>query len=323
MPAMTVRHTDHPAAEVLRVLAVSRSSGALEIRGTPSGTIFLHEGEVTYAEAPGIPVIRESSLAGLSDLRLQSTIHSSIVEAGLTLLTGPRMDGERPLFRSGRRHWTGLICRLEVDRLLAEIEEHLSSFAGSGVGVDDEVQLCRLPRGTTAVLSRQQWALAAEMSGRQTTRSLAWRSGRTLTATIDTVASLVIAGVARLDQSGFAADDTVPIATVPVSSVPVSSVPVSSVPASSVPASSEPGSRSAARAGRPRREPVLRRVEPVGLTSRPEARLPHRVRGATALPSVSGSTRTEAAAGSGSGPEVEADGRRALAARLLEGLRRL
>jgi hypothetical protein len=200
---------EHPAVDVLRVLAVSRSSGSLEIRGTPGGTFFLHEGDVTFAEVVGIPPVLD---VGGADWRLSSAIRETIIDTGLALLTGPDPDAERPLFRPGRRHWTSLICQLEVEWLLAEIARRLTDFTGLGVEPDDDVRLCSLRPGRAVVLDREQWVLAARMSGPQTARSLAWRSGIPIGATISNLASLVAAGVAQSTTGADAAAPASPAA---------------------------------------------------------------------------------------------------------------
>lgn len=296
---MTSTQAEHPAAEVLRVLAVSRSCGALEIRGTPSGTIFMHEGEITYAEVLGIPLVPEPAA---DDSRLQSTIREFIVEAGLTLLTGPNPDGERPLFRLGRRHWTGLTCRLGVDSLLIEVAQQLAGFAGLGVNPDDEVELCGLTPGRTTVLSRQQWALAArlsggaEMPGPQTARAFAWRAGAALSVTIVNLASLITAGVARLVSPGpnRAAPFAAPLEVGLSAGEPLAG---ESLAGDSLAA----GSRSS------------------GSPGPPSIRLTQRVRGATSPPAVAPDDHR----GTNSESEAASEGRQALALRLLEGLRRL
>jgi len=192
---MTVQETEHPAVDVLRVLAISRSSGALEVRGAPGGAFFLHEGEVTYAETLGVPPIPES---GGSDPELPSMIRSTILEAGVEMLSGPQTAAERPLFRPGRRHWTGLRCRMAVEHLLAEISDLISSFARHGVRPDDEIRLCWLPRGRNVVIDAQQWAITGRLTGAQSPRTLARRSGLPLTATLTSIAALISAGVAKL-----------------------------------------------------------------------------------------------------------------------------
>ncbi|HST83628.1 MAG TPA: hypothetical protein VLL08_17990 [Kineosporiaceae bacterium] len=269
---------EHPVADVLRVLAISRSSGALEVRGARGGTFFLYEGDITYAEALDLP---PAKVFDADDPQLPSTLQSAIVEAGLALLAEENVDGERPLFRPGRRHWSGRLCRLRVDAFLSEITQRLARFTELGVEPDDQVQLCRLAPGRMAVLSRRQWALAAELGGAQTARALARRSGSPLSVTIETVASMVVAGVVQR---------------------PPTARQVSVQPA---------------RVATPVRKAVVR--APVGRESElPEARLPHRVRGATSRTAQGPEYRPRLPP-----HEDEAAQGRALALRLLEGLRKL
>ncbi|GAB3264877.1 DUF4388 domain-containing protein [Kineosporia babensis] len=202
---MTVQQAEHPAIDVLRVLAISRSSGALEVRGVPGGAFFLHEGEVTYAETIGVPPIPETSQA---DPELPGLIRSTILEAGVEMLSGPRVEGDRPLFRPGRRHWTGLRCRIAVEHLLAEITDLIGRLRRLGVDPDDEVQLCWLPRGRTVVIDAQQWALTGRLTTADSPRSLARRSGIPLTATLASIAAMISAGVARLVHHDGPVQDT-------------------------------------------------------------------------------------------------------------------
>lgn len=293
---MTARQIEHPVADVLRVLAVSRSSGALEIRGVRGGTFFLHEGDITYAEALGVPPAEELDTA---DPWLPSTIQSSIVEVGLTLLAGDSADGERPLFRPGRRHASGRMFRVEVNSLLTEIAQQMEKFTKLGVEPDDEVQLCGLPPGRMAVLNRQQWALAAEMFGPETARSLARRSGAPLSVTIETVASLVEVGVVERGT------------------------PAPVMPAS--PLARDQDYREQDFRKSAFRDPATPR--PVS----PEVLLPHRVRGSTPLPlpppsapmSAPAKQRSSEARPGMAPLQDEMADSRALALRLLEGLRRL
>lgn len=195
---MTVQETEHPAADVLRVLAISRSSGALEVRGVPGGAFFLHEGEVTYAETAGVPPVPETVE---TDPALPSMIRSTIVEAGVEMLSAPRVENDRPLFRPGRRHWTGLRHRFAVEQLLAEITDLLAHFTRLGVTPDDEVRLSWLPRGRTVVIDSQQWALTSRLTSAQSPRTLARRSGIPLTATLTSIAAMIASGVAKLVQA--------------------------------------------------------------------------------------------------------------------------
>jgi hypothetical protein len=273
--------------DVLRVLAVSRSSGALEIRGTRSGVFFLQDGSVTYAEALGIPPEQKFAVG---DPRLRSSIEKCILDASVMLLTGDIQNTERPLFRPGRRHWSGNTCSIDVDRLLVGVERQITRFTGLGVEPDDEVRLRGLPLGRTVTFSRAQWALAAELSGPQIVRSLAWRLGLPLGVVVPNVASLITAGVLE------PADHP----TVPTPPPPAPGL-----------GSGRPPPPPPAPPPEPRREPPQDR------------HLPHREPGSTPLPQL----RTGRPVPPFSAAEMEkidemADAR-ALALRLLEGLRRL
>jgi hypothetical protein len=189
---VTARRLEHPVADVLRVLAVSRSSGALEVRGLLSGTFFLNAGDITYAEASSVPLVEE---VDVTDPQALSMIRSSIVEAGLTLLAPESAEGERPLFRPGRRHWSSGVIRIEVESLLAEIAQQEQVIAGLGIEADDEVQLCGLPAGRSVGFSRRQWDVATKVHGRQTGRSLARASALPLATVIENLAALLALGV--------------------------------------------------------------------------------------------------------------------------------
>jgi hypothetical protein len=277
-----MRPIEHPIADVLRVLAVSRSSGALEIRGVRGGTFFLTGGDITYAEALGVPPAEELDDA---DPRLPSMIRSSIVEAALSLLGGETVDSERPLFRPGRRHWSGRACQVAVEALLSEIAVLMDDFDRLGINPDDQVQLRELPRGRTVVLSRRQWGLAAELIFPQTARSLAWRSGTPLGLTIETVATLLVAGVVERGE---------PVAKPVPSSVRRTEQPVEETPS---------------------RRPVRRRGS--------EGKLPNRVPGATSVPPVAPVPAVAPRSGPPRSSQWNEPDGRAVALRLLEGLRRL
>jgi hypothetical protein len=207
---------DNPAADVLRVLAVSRSTGALDIRGVPAGTIFLHEGDVTYAEAPGTAVPEPAVTPG-RDPAFGEAVRAAVFETGLLLLTAPRGRGERPLFRPGRRHWTGATCRLGVDAVLSEVERRAARLADLGVPPDAEIRLRGLRRGRRVVLTAEEWRVVTALDGVGTPRALAWRSGTSLTAAVRAVASLVQSGICQAVPE--AVPETVP-ETVPDVPVP-------------------------------------------------------------------------------------------------------
>jgi hypothetical protein len=282
---------DNPAADVLRVLAVSRSTGALEIRGAPAGTIFLLDGDVTFAEAPGSPAVPEpGSLAGQA---FDAAVRDAVVESGLILLTAPAR--ERPLFRPGRQYWTGHSFRLGVDAVLSEVERRAARLADLGVEPDAGIRLRGLRRGRPVVLTAEQWGLVAALDDVETTRSLAWRSGTSLTAAVRAVASLLRAGVC---QAVSPPPPPVPAAPPPVPAPP----PVAPAPAAVV-------------------TPLPRR--PRGRTQLPPG--PHRPGGPSRSVAPSGSVGLagpRAAVPTG-WADFRDEGRVVLAERLLAGLRRL
>ncbi|MBT0767305.1 DUF4388 domain-containing protein [Kineosporia sp. J2-2] len=318
---MTVQETEHPAIDVLRVLAISRSSGALEVRGVPGGAFFLHEGEVTYAETIGVPPVPETSEP---DPELPSMIRSTILEAGVEMLTAPRVEGDRPLFRPGRRHWTGLRCRVAVEHLIAEITDLVTNFRRLGVGPDDEVRLAWLPRGRTVVIDAQEWALTGRLTGAQSPRSLARRSGIPLTAALGSIASLIASGVAKLVHS-----ETGDVVTVPPApaDLPRPQAPETgpletdrAVSASSILTASKPITTPPAPDRLPRRRPRTAETDPD--VPRPdEATEPPPEPPSRPAPGLS---RPDAPPRPASLPEgLDPDSRVAIAMRVLEGLKRL
>ncbi|GAB6900294.1 DUF4388 domain-containing protein [Kineosporia succinea] len=310
---MTVQETEHPAADVLRVLAISRSSGALEVRGVPGGAFFLHEGEVTYAETAGVPPVPETVE---TDPALPSMIRSTIVEAGVEMLSAPRVENDRPLFRPGRRHWTGLRHRFAVEQLLAEITDLLAHFTRLGVTPDDEVRLSWLPRGRTVVIDSQQWALTSRLTSAQSPRTLARRSGIPLTATLTSIAAMIASGVAKLVQAD--PNPTTPTAPPAPQTRPQApdtgpletdrAVSASTILTASKPIGPPPEQLPRRRPRTPDATPGLG-ADPAGSTTTPPP---------PPAPEASAPPRPVASPG-----ELDPDSRVAIALRVLEGLKRL
>jgi len=298
----------HPAVDVLRVLGVSRSTGAVELRGEPGGTIYLHEGDITYAEAPGTPRVLEPGVTDRVDYA--AAVRAAVLETGLILLTAPYRATDRPLFRPGRRHWTGLACRLGVDDVLASVARAAAGLASLGGGPDGEVRTCALPRGGQVVLSAEAWEVVAGLDGVTTPRRLAWRSRLPLTTTVRVVASLVEAGVCAPVPTGSPATGPPPTATGPP---PATEPPATDAPASStsppVPPPDGPAATSPVRSAALATSPAAT-TAPVPAA----AALPRRAPGGTGVPA---STLPAA------GPLGGDDANRLMAQRLLDGLRQL
>jgi hypothetical protein len=318
---------EHPAADVLRVLAIGRSTGALDIRGEPGGTIYLHEGDVTFAEGPGTPRVLQPGVTDRQDYA--AAVRAAIVETGLILLTAPHRTADRPLFRPGRRHWTGLACRLGVDAVIAEVERRAAGLAMLGVGPDDEIRLRGLRRGEQVVLSAAEWEVVARLDGSETPRALACRSRAPLTATVRAAASLVAAGVCAPvaargswpPPGGWDGPPTAPTAPTAPRVPPVPPVPPAPPTSLASPAPATPRAPEAPDAVPPASPPD----PPTALALSPPAGAPAPVPAVVALPRrAPGGTGVPPASPRmpGPGPRSE-EATRVVTERLLEGLRRL
>jgi hypothetical protein len=324
---------EHPAADVLRVLAISRSTGALDIRGEPGGTIYLHEGDITFAEAPGTPRVLQPGVTERRDY--SAAVRAAILETGLILLTAPHRTADRPLFRPGRRHWTGLACRLGVEAVLAEVERQAADLAMLGVGPDGEIRLSGLRRGEQVVLSAAEWEVVARLDGSQTPRALACRSRAPLTATVRAAASLVAAGVCAPVEAraswpppgGWDGPPTVPAApTAPTAPQappvpPVPPVPPAPPTSFASPAPATPRAPEVPDAVPPASPPD----PPTALALPPPAGAPAPVPAAVALPRrAPGGTGVPPASPRMPGPGRRSEeATRVVTERLLDGLRRL
>ena len=320
----------HPAVDVLRVLGVSRSTGAVELRGEPGGTIYLHEGDITYAEAPGTPRVLEPGVTDRVDYA--AAVRAAVLETGLILLTAPYGATDRPLFRPGRRHWTGLACRLGVDDVLASVARAAAGLASLGGGPDGEVRTCALPRGGQVVLSAEAWEVVAGLDGVTTPRRLAWRSRLPLTTTVRVIASLVEAGVCAPVPTGPPATGPPPTATGPPpgperpATGPPATEPLATEPLATAPTeagTTAPSSTTPPPAPPPEVPAAASPVRSAALATSPAATTAP-VPAAAALPRrAPGRTGVPASTLPAAGPLGGDDANRLMAQRLLDGLRQL
>jgi hypothetical protein len=207
-------------------LVTREASGALEVTGMPSGVIYLDGGRIAYARAswvPGLAVRLRAiapSLSGtaapwpgqdaddaesarlavrhgyLTTAGLNELIMSVVAEAFLVLTTPLAPDsclaGVR--FTPMPVYWAGLFPRLEVDAVRREAAGRAERMAACGLAPTTAVAPRDLA-APSAVLTREQWAVACQVGDRVTARELAMRRGASLADTVYCLDSLVKAGL--------------------------------------------------------------------------------------------------------------------------------
>jgi len=244
----------------LERLAERRVSGILEIEGNPAGTIYLNQGQITFARASWIPdlgaslpgALRPSAAAPdliadpdrpdrdigsvllqrkyLSRAELQAILRSVIMDAALVLMAPADQDAfvSDVRFAAPGAHWAGAFSSLCVDSVLAEASKMAERVGCYNLARTTPIQLCDLAR-PAAVLTRAQWAVACAIDGTRSVQDLAWQCGLALYDVIERVGALVQAGVC---VPGSGAEATGPLArlfgpdvpgpaTLPVLSPPV------------------------------------------------------------------------------------------------------
>jgi hypothetical protein len=211
---------------VLEGLALQHASGALEIDGFPSGTIYFDRGHITFAETTWSPDLG-ARLAGLlpatDELRdlllsagqpdadigtalaerglvtrdeLRAMLESVVIDAVIALtvplaeeasVTDIRLQTPRP-------HWAAGFCEVRVDAARAAALEWARRLAGGGVPRAARLELRDMDH-SRAVLTRLQWMVARHVNGTLTTWDLAWQCGLALCDTVEAVDALARAGL--------------------------------------------------------------------------------------------------------------------------------
>ena len=215
----------------LERLAERRVSGIMEIDGNPAGTIYLNHGQITFAQACWIPDLSARLLGAprlsaasrdliagpdrpdrdigtvlvqrnyLSRSDLQAILRSVVVDAALVLM----LPADRDAFVSDIRfaapgtqwangHWAGAFSSLCVDFVLAEVIKKAERMARFNLARTTPVRLRDLG-AASAVLSREQWAVACAIDGARSAQDLAWTCGLALYDAIECVGRLIQAGV--------------------------------------------------------------------------------------------------------------------------------
>ena len=129
--------------------------------------------------------------AGLHEL-----IRSIVVDAFLVLTIPLAMDSPVAAIRftSTRTYWTEMFPRLGVDLVREEAFRRAERLAEHGLAPTTAVTLCDL-REPSAVLTREQWAVACRIGAHASALDLAARRGAALIDTLECLGSLTRAGL--------------------------------------------------------------------------------------------------------------------------------
>jgi hypothetical protein len=207
-------------------LATRQVSGVLEVTGNPSGVLYLDGGRIAYARASWVPRLAvrlraiAPSLSGtaepwpgqdaddaesarlavghgyLATAGLHELIMSVVAEAFLVLTTplAPECLVTGIRFTPMPVYWADLFPRLDVDAVRGEAARRAERMAACGLAPSTVVAPRDLA-GPSAVLTREQWAVACQVGDRVTARELAMRRGASLADTVACLDSLVKAGL--------------------------------------------------------------------------------------------------------------------------------
>jgi hypothetical protein len=207
-------------------LGAQGASGVLEVKGDPSGAIYLDAGQIAFAGASWVPglVPRLSGLrpspAGLQRLlaerdaedaavaalavqqgcltaaRLHELIRSIVIDAFLVLVVPLTVNSPVAAIRftSTRTYWTELFPRLDIDSVRREAVGRAEGIAQYGLSPTTAVALRELRR-PSAVLTREQWAVASQIMGNSSALDLALRHGTALADMTECLGRLTRAGV--------------------------------------------------------------------------------------------------------------------------------
>jgi hypothetical protein len=213
-------------AAVLEGIALQNACGALEVEGDPAGVIYLDHGQITYAQSDWSPDLAARllgtlrSAAALRELvaegdqptgslgalliehghvsadELTAVLHSVIVDAIIALTVPLEAEASVAGMRlvSGCAHWAGGFTRLPISAVRAEAMSRAERMATCPVPRSAPLELCDLAGGS-AVLTREQWALACDMTGTFSAKDLAWAAGLSMYQTVGCVGDLVEAGL--------------------------------------------------------------------------------------------------------------------------------
>jgi hypothetical protein len=207
-------------------LGAQGASGVLEVKGDPSGAIYLDSGQIAFAGASWVPGLiprlsglrpapaglqrllaeRETEDAAIAALAVQQgyltpaglhqLIRSIVVDAFLVLVVPLAVNSPVAAIRftSTRTYWTELFPRLDIESVRREAVGRAEGIAQYGLAPTTAVALRELRR-PSAVLTGEQWAVASQIMENSSARDLALRHGTALADMTECLGRLTRAGV--------------------------------------------------------------------------------------------------------------------------------
>jgi hypothetical protein len=97
-------------------------------------------------------------------------------------------------FEAPSAHWAAAFLRLPLEAVQPDLTRRAAQMAGAGVGHTAPVALSDLDR-PSAVLTRNQWAIASRVDGTLSPRDLARQSGLSLYETVTSLGALIRRGL--------------------------------------------------------------------------------------------------------------------------------
>ena len=228
---MLSAHEELPRQHILVAVeeaGMQGASGALEVIGNPSGIIYLEGGHIAFAQASGVPGLADrlggirpvpAELRELLSVRgaedhvaiaahivhrgylaaavLADLIQSIVVDAFLVLTMPFAADSPVPAIRfaaSRTPFWPDMFPRLGVGPVREEAIRQARRMADYGLAPTTTVTL-RSVTPPAAVLTREQWAVACQITGPMPASQLAARCGMSLVDTVDCLGGLIWAGL--------------------------------------------------------------------------------------------------------------------------------
>jgi hypothetical protein len=211
---------------VVEDLGRQGATGVLQVMGDPSGALYLDGGHIAFAQASWVPGLvdrlrgihpssaelqellaewdaDDAAVASLAVQRgyltaagLHELIRSIVVDAFL-VLTIPLPENSHVAdirFTSARTHATTMFPRLDINSVRWEAVNRAERMAKYGLAPTTSVALRDLRR-PTAVLTREQWAAASQITENASARELARRHGTGLADMTECLGGLTRAGL--------------------------------------------------------------------------------------------------------------------------------